>query len=93
MKLIDNLKFYSKWSVYELYQKIVYNTRDYEKITKKKMIEEIIKQYQEEGYFYLICTNEELDLLRIKSLADNFDYVYERVKNNKKLIYESDYVY
>ena len=39
------------------------------------------------------CTNEELDFLRIKSLVDNFDYVYERVKNNKKLIYESDYVY
>lgn len=38
-------------------------------------------------------SEEELLELKKKSLEDNFDYVFEKVKNNKKLIYNPDYVY
>lgn len=38
-------------------------------------------------------SEEELLELKKKSLEDNFDYVFERVKNNKKLVYESGCIY
>lgn len=38
-------------------------------------------------------SEEELLELKKKSLEDNFDYVFERVKNNKKLVYEPGLIY
>lgn len=38
-------------------------------------------------------SEEELLELKKKSLEDNFDYVFERVKNNKKLVYEPGMIY
>lgn len=64
MKLKEELKSYSKWMVYEIYERIVYDVKDYEKVSKNKMIEDIIKDYNQEGYLYFICTDKELEYLK-----------------------------
>lgn len=64
MKIKEGLKNYSKWMVYEIYERIVYNSKDYEKVSKNKMIESILKEYNQEGYLYFICTDKELEYLK-----------------------------
>ena len=44
MKLNDEYVKLHKNMLYETYLKIVYNSKDYDNITRSKMIEEIIKE-------------------------------------------------
>ena len=91
MKLREVLGKYSKDEVYDLYMAICYSNKGYEKITKGKMIEEIIKQFQAENYLYNLCTKRELDCLKkIKNrqirLNNIAKYEWEIRELNKKLI-------
>ena len=61
MKLKDEYLKLSKETLYETYLRIVYKVKDYDNITRNKMIEEIIKEYGQKEYLYHICTERELD--------------------------------
>lgn len=74
MKLRDELIKLSKEKVYDKYQSLVYDTKDYEKITRSKMIDEIIKEYNDDNYLYNIFTEKEL--LFLKEL-DNITFTEE----------------
>ncbi len=80
MKLIDDLKKYSKDYVYEAYLKVTEEPKYYEKITKKKMIEEIINVYNQKNYIFSLCTKKELNFLKIimnKKLSINEHIKYD----------------
>lgn len=64
MTIRDFLKNDSKDIVYDKYLRIVYDIKDYERITKNKMIDEILKEYSQEEYLYSLCTKRELDVLK-----------------------------
>lgn len=53
----------SKDLVYETYLKIVYDVKDYDDITRNKMLDEIIKEYRQSNFLYHICTDKELAFL------------------------------
>lgn len=74
MKLKEEYVKLSKELVYEMYESIVYEIKDYDKITRSKMLDEIIKEYDQEDYLYFICTKKELDFLKYaknKKLSKN----------------------
>ena len=89
MKLKDEYVNLPKEMLYETYLKIVYNTKDYDNITRSKMLEEIIKEYNQENYLYHICTRKELEFLKCisnKKLSANDMKKYEweiKVLNEK----------
>ena len=92
MKLKDEYLKLSKEMLYETYLRIVYNAKNYNNITKNKMLEEIIKEYAQENYLYCICTKKELDFLKyIKnkklSVDDIEKYEWEIKKLNEKCIF------
>lgn len=64
MKLKDEYGNLPKEMLYETYLKIVYNPKAYDNITRSKMIEEIIKEYEQENYLFHMCTIKELDFLK-----------------------------
>lgn len=63
MKLKDEFVKLPKYEAYDMYEKIVYNVKDYDDITRSKMLNEILKQYELENYMYHICTTRELEFL------------------------------
>ncbi len=89
MKLKDEYIKLPKGMLYETYLKIVYNPKDYDNITRSKMLEEIIKEYNQNEYLYHICTRKELDFLkyiRNRKLSENDMKKYEweiKVLNEK----------
>lgn len=92
MKLRDEFLKLPKDIVYELYLRIVYDVKDYDHITRNKMLEEIEKEYQQENYLYYICTKKELDFLKHfygKKLDENDiqKYDWEIKTLNKKCIF------
>ena len=50
MKLKDEFIKLPKLLLYETYLRIVYDPKDYDRISRKKMLEEIIKEYNQEDY-------------------------------------------
>jgi len=73
MKLKDGLKKFSKDMVFDSYTKIVEEWKDYEKITKLKMLEEIIKELNNPENIINICTEKELKLLKKIISKTEFD--------------------
>ena len=65
MKIKDEFVKMPKDMLYDTYLRIVYSPKDYDKITRNKMIEEIIKEYNQENYLYHICTKKELEFLKL----------------------------
>ena len=65
MKLLDEVKRYDKEVVFDNYSKIVADFKNYEKITKVKMIEEVKKVYSDYHNIISICTVSELKLLKL----------------------------
>ena len=91
MKLKDYLKSWSKQSTYELYIRLIYEIKDYEKITKNKMIDDIVDIYHEPNYLFNICTEKEIKFLKkIRegklSLSDSYKYYWEINELNEKTI-------
>lgn len=92
MKIKDEFLNLPKELLYETYLKIVYNPEEYDKITRSKMIEEIIKEYKQENYLYHICTTKELDFLKNMrnkqlSMEDMQKYEWEIKTLNDKCIF------
>ena len=63
MKLKDEFIKLPKEMVYDMYLSIVYDCKDYDNITRGKMLDAIIQEYQQENYLYFICTKKELAFL------------------------------
>lgn len=92
-KMSDLLKLYTKEEVFESYFRIMDEFKDYDKITKNKMLSEIYKVYSDYNNIIEICTTKELKYLEmIINNCDNdelFDnkYFWERnMLDNKFLI-------
>ena len=64
MKLKEEYKRLPKDIIYDAYMAIVYNIKDYDNITRIKMLDSIIKEYSQEDYLYHICTEKELLFLK-----------------------------
>ena len=64
MKMLEEVKHLRKEFVYEQYTRIVPGFKDYEKITKTKMMEAIYKSYSDYNNIINICTTRELKHLR-----------------------------
>lgn len=94
MKLKDEFKSLPKDIAYDIYLSLVYSPKDYDKITKVKMLDEIIRQYDNNSYLYDICTEKELKFLKyIKNKKVNADdiqkYDWEINELNKKCIFSN----
>lgn len=92
MKIKDEYLKLPKDILYETYLKIVYNTKDYDNVTRNKMLEEIIKEYNQENFLYHICTKKELDFLKYisknrLSVDDIKKYAWEIKILNEKCIF------
>ena len=80
----------SKDIVSDYYYRIVSNKKDYDKITKKKMIEAIMKEYSDPKNIINICTEKELKIL--EQLINNTFKINPKIHfylinlNNKLLI-------
>lgn len=96
-KMYEKIKGYRKEFVHEQYSRIVENFKDYDKVTKKKMIEEIYKVYSDYNNIIDICTTRELKYLK-KLLNKKTDknelmdkkYEWERKALDKKFLIEDD---
>jgi len=107
MKMIERIKAYKKEYVYKVYVQIVEDIKEYDKITKTKMLEEIYKVYS--NNIKDICTPKELEYLK-KVLAnkltmldilkdplnvkiEHLDHKYDNIRKSLhlKLIIEYDY--
>ncbi len=92
MKLKEEFIKWPKDMVYDMYLSLVYECKDYDEITRGKMLEEIIKEYKLEHYLYAICTGKELDFLNYikenKITAKDFKtYAWEMKELHKKCIF------
>ena len=67
MKMLERIKNYKKEYVYKVYIQTVEEIKEYDKITKTKMLEEIYKVYK--NNIKDICTKKELEYL--KKVLDN----------------------
>lgn len=63
MELKSSLKEYNKEEIFDRYAKIVNNFKNYDNITRTKMIEEIIKELSIPKNIVDICTERELKVL------------------------------
>ena len=65
MKMYERINWYKKEYVHEQYSRIVEHFKDYDKITKKKMLESIYKVYNDSNNIIDICTTRELKYLKM----------------------------
>ena len=92
MKLREEIVKEPKGLVYDyFYYSLVYEKKDYDKITRKQMVEEIIKEYNKDYYLFQICTERELKFLKYLQNHDITNeelekYEWEIKELNKKLI-------
>lgn len=92
MKLKDEFKKLPKDLVYDIYLSLVYSPKDYDNITREKMLDNIAKEYNQENYLYNICTEKELKFLKyIKDKEidanDIKKYEWEINELNRKCIF------
>ena len=92
MKLREDIVKEPKGLVYDyFYRSLVYETKDYDNISRKQMVEEIIKEYSNSHYLFNICTERELKFLkRLQNHEyqeeDYLKYEWEIKELNNKLI-------
>ena len=65
MKMFEEIKSLRKDFVHDEYTRIVDNWKDYDKISKTKMLEAIYKVYSDYNNIIDICTEKELKYLKI----------------------------
>lgn len=73
MKMLEEVKHLRKEFVYDQYSRIVPEFKDYERITKTKMMEAIYKVYSDYKNIISICTTRELKFLK-KVLNNKINY-------------------
>ena len=64
MKLKEKINVYRKEVIFENYTKIINDFKEYEKISKNKIADEIIKLYNDYNIIIDLCSNDELKLLK-----------------------------
>lgn len=95
MKLVDLYAIKPKELVYDRYMRIVYNIKDYDNISRKKMAEEIIKEYSQKGFMYEMCTTREINFLKYATKheitsKDFTKYLWEIRTLHDKCIFDID---
>lgn len=83
MKMYDKIKHFKKEYVYERYTRIVEYFKDYDKITKTKMLDAIYNVYSDYNNIIDICTTRELKYLRM--VLDNKLTLDDLLKNPTEL--------
>lgn len=83
MKMYDEINHFRKEYVYEQYTRIVENFKDYEQITKVKMLDAIYNVYSDPNNIVDICTTRELKYL--KMVLDNKLTIIDLLENPGKL--------
>ncbi len=83
MKMYDEIRNLKKEYVFERYTRIVEKYKDYDKITKVKMLDEIYNVYSDYNNIIDICTTRELKYL--KMVLDNKISLSELLENPKEL--------
>ena len=83
MKMYDLIKNLRKEYVFDKYTRIVKDFKDYDKITKVKMLDEIYKVYSDYNNIIDICTTRELKYL--KMVLDNKVTIHDVLKNHGEL--------
>lgn len=94
-KIRDYLKIYNKKGIYDVYTKIIYEFKDYEKITKNKMIDAICKEYSDYENILSICTVRELKYLKLvlsgaskeTLLDEKYDFEVENLTSKLLIIF------
>lgn len=87
--MFEEIKYYKKEFVYEQYTRILEEFKDYDRITKTKMLEEIYKVYDNPDNIIDICTTRELKFL--KMVLDGKlpeEYSMKNIMNHKKGKYD-----
>lgn len=84
--MYEEIKNYKKEYVYEQYTRIVEKPKDYEKITKTKMLEAIYNVYSNYNNVIDICTTRELKYL--KMVLDNNLRIVDLLDNPEQLTIE-----
>lgn len=92
MDLISSRIRFDKETIYDRYLRIVYNNKDYESVTRKEMLKEIIETYHLTDFMYYICTSRERDFIcqfygKTISEKEIKKYYWEMVQLNDKLIF------
>lgn len=84
MKMMVKIKGYNKEYVYEQYTRIVDDFKDYEKITKVKMLNDIYNIYSDYNNIIDICTTRELKYLDkvMKNTITFDDFIADPEKNS-----------
>lgn len=95
MKLYNARKNFQKYDVYETYIRIVYDYEDYEEITRKEMLSQIIEMYHQEKYMYYMCTKRELEFMnkfykKELKVSDIKKYSWEIKELDKKYIFNEE---
>lgn len=96
MIMLDEINDYRKEYVFENYNRIVKEFKDYEKISRKKMLQEIYDVYSDYNNIIDICTTKELKLL--KMIIDNNEnhmdsrYNWERSTLRDKFIIKHNFI-
>ena len=87
MKMYNEINYLRKDYVYDSYTKIVDDFKDYEKITKVKMLDAIYKVYSDYNNIISLCTVRELKYL--KKLIENQNDIKES-KEKEKVAWEEN---
>jgi len=99
-KMYERINWYRKEYVYEQYARIVESFKDYDRISRKKIVEEIYKVYNDYNNIISICTTRELEYLKkildkkqdMKELL-NKKYKWERNTLKDKFLLQEDFEY
>lgn len=83
MTLKDSIKGYKKEAIYDRYTRIIKKFKEYDKISANKMIEEIVKLYNDYNNIINICTTRELKYLK---LLLSLDLEKESLKEKPKYL-------
>ena len=81
MKIVDNP--YKKEFVFDLYSRIYPKFKEYDKITRKKMLEKIIEFYSDYNNIIDMCTYREIKFLKRMANREEINYDDERFKFEK----------
>lgn len=97
-KMKERINWYRKDYIHDYYTRVIPNFKDYDKISRVKMVDEVYKEYSNYHNIIDICTVRELKYLQkvIDSKIDkeelvNEKYDWERRILHSKFLLESDY--
>ena len=96
MKMYDEINGFKKEYVYERYTRIVYDSKDYDKITKVKMLDAIYDVYSDYNNIIDICTTRKLKYLKmvldnelkIEYLDEKYNWERENLRHKFLLQYD-----